>query len=151
MKSNFTFIAEDNFKYISIGNFKDDADSEIQQFDDYIVAGAVYYYIDEVCLVKQGDNCSISTFTNVQFSRQQYIEIYPNPSSNGIFNIDIIGNDEGNIILDMHDAKGVNVYNTTLQENVGQHVIDISSLARGLYYLTISTQDDRQVRKIIKH
>ncbi|MEO1218823.1 MAG: T9SS type A sorting domain-containing protein [Bacteroidota bacterium] len=51
---SFTFVATDNATHLSIGNFRNDANSTIQQFaTSSSASGYAYYYFDEISVIEQ--------------------------------------------------------------------------------------------------
>jgi hypothetical protein len=73
------------------------------------------------------------------------IKVYPNPAHN-YFNIDI-NNDYANATLKIIDAAGKIVKQQ--QVNAGVQNINISSLQKGLYILTINTNNKTQQQKLV--
>ncbi|MFT4663679.1 MAG: hypothetical protein ACI8YQ_000182 [Polaribacter sp.] len=150
VQNTFTFIAEDNFKYIAFGNFRNDDNTTIQQFEDYTVAGSAYYYIDEVCLIKQGDDCSISTATNDLASNQSDVYLYPNPSVGKLLHITKKGKPLSNATILIYNTSGHLVYSEKVEGSLTSYEANVSQLSAGLYILIVENEEGRFVQKFIR-
>ena len=87
----------------------------------------------------QVDDCSAITENS-----ETGFTVYPNPSL-GIFNINTTS-EKGNIIV--RDAIGKVVYTSTF--NTSKLSLDLSSMARGVYYITLETSEGSIIQKIVK-
>jgi len=78
------------------------------------------------------------------------ISVFPNPSSNGKFNIELtqIADHE----IEIYNAVGQKVFQTQIdQQAIGSPFsIDLSEQANGIYYLTIRSQTNTVSKKLIK-
>jgi hypothetical protein len=74
------------------------------------------------------------------------ISVFPNPG-NGIFNIDK-GNTQP-VYLELYNENGEKVYSETLNNSGVLNTLNLSKLAKGIYYLKISTADKTFSKKLI--
>ncbi|MCI4667750.1 MAG: T9SS type A sorting domain-containing protein [Bacteroidia bacterium] len=79
------------------------------------------------------------------------LQVYPNPSSSGIFSVEVSSE------LNLEDLKivvfnliGERVYEAHIHHDAQQfnHLIDLSGEATGMYLLEISHQKSKQLRRI---
>ncbi|WP_106794463.1 T9SS type A sorting domain-containing protein [Aquimarina sp. Aq78] len=103
--------------------------------------------------VSYSNNCnpigSISSLSRGQSKSQTDLfdmNIYPNPSSSGVFNVNTLGL-EGAKKIQVYDISGKYIIEKTLEAN--QSKLDLSSYSRGLYFVKISNGVDQKTRKII--
>ena len=68
--------------------------------------------------------------------------VYPNPSYNIIF----VEGFESTFIVDIYDLNG----KLLLSKQLNANQFDISSLAKGLYFIKLSTAEGSVVRKFVK-
>ena len=104
---------------------------------------------DETCRGKSGilKKAPVNTLTNINTTTpQSIIELYPNPSSSGIFNLKTIG---------FNSTKSVKVMNISgqllieLKLNGTQSQIDLSSYSKGLYFIKVTDGNYEKIEKII--
>lgn len=138
-KSNWTlvsgvFTATGGEKYITIGNFNDDASTNTFTFSGYtaqqIASNYSYLYIDDVSVTLSNGNFELA-------QKQTLISVYPNPSANFF-----------NIRFNSNKVKEMCVYNSngelTLNFNnfnSNEIKIDLSEFPKGPYFLKISYDD----------
>lgn len=96
-------------------------------------------------IVYNGDNCDIPVTVTMGISDfdKSTLKIYPNPTSE-IVNI-VISNNEPIIRTTVNNVLGQTIMtfeNTT--------TLDISSLTKGTYFITIETDNDKHTQRIIK-
>ncbi len=132
-----TFISIGGEKYITIGNFKDDAHTDTTHFNpDTISRNASYHYIDDVsvtCL-----DCFLSS-SNI---RNDLVTITPNPASDYIKI-----NYRERYSLDILNVNGEVVFHDNVQEQ--NFTTDIHSLPSGLYFLIFNGLNNLIVKKIV--
>jgi hypothetical protein len=143
-----SFIAEGGEKYILIGNFNDDANS-----DTSFVGGVIptngglcngdfsYYYIDDVSVYCcDTDSCADAPLT---------IAIYPNPN-NGEFIIEYGFNKEDTGELQIHNMLGQLVYKEVLPPYAYSKKIILPNIASGAYYVSVQLSSGySQKQKIV--
>lgn len=101
------------------------------------------YYLD---VIEDGAVCRGTTAIATQSgSREIEFSVMPNPN-NGIFNVDVSKGINGNTALKISDATGRNVYEQILTLN--RTNVDLSSFAKGIYFVQLQTADGFSVRKI---
>lgn len=77
------------------------------------------------------------------------IQVYPNPSSTGVFKIDLKGQlQNSDIFLRVLDVSGAQIADVRKLVNPS-NVVDISSLAKGVYMLQIEVDSKMVIKKII--
>jgi len=74
------------------------------------------------------------------------VEVYPNPASDFVM-VAIPNSVEGLVEMNVLDALGNLVYSKTANSGVNQ--VDVSALAKGIYFLEMRTDSGRYRRKII--
>jgi PKD repeat protein len=117
-------------------------------------ANASHEYVDgtyTACLtVTDMNGCSDSsctTFTILttgigSYSNISYVEIMPNPSSNGVFTVAC-----GNATVTVYNLIGEIVISKQVTE--GKHNIDLSNESNGSYFISIATEKNVTTKKII--
>ncbi len=145
---NFDIISIDTSKQIRTYSFTmNDATDYNAMLGFYLgntgsgYSGSGYVYIDNVSLkldefVGVNDNNSV---------RENNLKIYPNPVEDGQLTIDLIDiNSKQLLTLTVLDIQGRIMYSNHLHPNSLQH-INVSSLNKGLYFVTV--QSDHTVYK----
>ncbi len=138
-----TITAGANYEYITIGNFYNDANTTTEDNPDgtgCVGCYGAYYFIDDV---------SITALTTLGINDQIQIDfsVYPNPftSSLNIRSEYTLIDTKFNIL----DASGkiVHFQNAGDGENFQ---MDLSSLARGIYFIEINHSKGSQTQRIVK-
>lgn len=78
--------------------------------------------------------------------------VYPNPG-NGLFYINTDSEESMNLLLRITDVNGRTVHEQQLQPGLKQQLIDITALADGIYFWTLSSNNEklRSDKLIIQH
>ncbi len=124
-----TFTASGGERFMTIGNFKSDANTTVTLVNTGAAQDVAYYYIDDISLTL----CSGIGIDELEMENK--IKLYPNPS-NGVFTIGAEGT----------KIKEIKVYNVLGCEilkqvqNVKETIIDFSDKAKGIYFLEIQTE-----------
>jgi len=148
MKVSGQYIASGGEKFITIGNFKDNVNTDTINTSgggtissDYFNA---YYYIDDICV--STDSLTCNTSVSIEIYEKKNLIIYPNPA-NESFCIKL--NREA--FLTIVDNKGFKVLEQKL--SVGNNVINSSSLDSNIYFLEITDNNKITLRNkiIINH
>jgi len=139
------FIAEGGEKFITIGNYQDNASIDTTRMGTFAwyTVGAIYY-IDDVSVTL----CDTASPVVENESLGNGINIYPNPVHDYL-NIQFLNEVFENANLRIFDMLGNVVFITTLKNQQTQQ-IDLSGLAEGMYYLRIESQAGSITKKIVK-
>lgn len=74
--------------------------------------------------------------------------IYPNPSTSGIFNLQIDNADEINLTISIYNLEGSKILELTDVKN-GTTVINLENLSRGVYILNIRGENVNEIKKLV--
>jgi hypothetical protein len=133
----FNFNPTDAFSYITIGNFRNDANTTITSNSSN--SFGAYYFIDKIEVAP-----SSATGLNDQTAANA-ITVYPNPS-NGRFSLQV-NNPANNIFysgkVTIYNSSGAMVYRGLI--TVNKQEIDLTAYPIGIYYYQIENE-----KKIIK-
>jgi hypothetical protein len=162
------FIADSSYKYVFIGNFYDDINTDsLLVYDNhcqlYISDTTIcnsYYYIDDVCVSPDSLACDLNPegIYNLKEVKTS-INLYPNPATNQL-TIESVGSKqfaEGRI--EITNSLGVTVYTesgnlkskTAEGESRFQRIINLKSLASGIYFIKLYFSDgEMEVKKFVK-
>lgn len=131
-----TFIASGNERYLTIGNFFDDAHTQIQIIQtDFSLLGTLYYL----------DNVSVTTFLGVEDFIQNEITIYPNPSTNILYI-----NNKSNALLENIIISDISGKRIKAKINNDNNNIDITELSKGIYFISFTADGNAYSFKFIK-
>jgi hypothetical protein len=73
---------------------------------------------------------------------EKLVNIFPNPSHDGLFTIELTDNNSGDYILKLYNTIGETLINKTIKFSTKHiEVINLSNYANGIYYLQIQNQD----------
>jgi len=139
--------SEDAINFYSIGRIKGAGNrnekTSYMFIDDAVNYSSMIYY-----RLKQTDfngSSAYSAIISLKNNVLNKLDIFPNPSSTGVF--EIKGFENGTIIqLDVIDMLGKSIYK---ESNVDNSNIDISFLNSGVYYVQFKTQQTTLLKKII--
>lgn len=139
-----TFIADDNYNWLCIGNFYSDENTEVLPLNNMGNCWSIYY-IDNVCVASVTEDCD--ELLSIQYpSFQKSYNVYPNPVTDkigiedpeaSISSLKVI-NLEGKCVLELNPSRKV------------LHQVNLSSFESGFYYLFIQTEISNTTIKIIK-
>lgn len=89
---------------------------------------------------------------NVDGSGFVEVNAFPNPSTDGKFNIQLsaVANQLSNSKLEVYNLVGEIVFHSTIEGNTSPATIDLSGQANGIYFLTLSLNGQRISQKLIK-
>ena len=123
-----TYIANGGEKYLTIGNFKDDANTMIDSASS--TANSAYYFIDDVSVI----DCTVGI--NEVNDNKDVGRLYPNPANTVVYYENVLGEDEsGKVKLMDMLGKEIKEYNLTKGSNLIS--IPVSDLAKGIYMIKI--------------
>ena len=133
IKVSGTFTADSLYRFLTIGNFKDDANTN----DTVSVKSDSYYYLEDVS-VYLCDSTGIG-----ELQQNISVNIFPNPTG-GIVNFSCSEKVEEIFIADIIGQRVCTL------PRPSERKIDISSFSQGVYFLNVSTEKGMVVKKIIK-
>ena len=84
--------------------------------------------------------------TGIENISSDAVELYPNPSMNGIFNLHSDGFEK----IMVCDAQGRKVFEENIPASEQNHSINLQQLLPGIYFLTLQNHDGKRVFKIIR-
>jgi hypothetical protein len=133
---NGSFIADSAYKYIILGNFFDQINTDTTHLTASIPSATSYYYIDDVCVSTDSTFCAnyqySCTITQIQNSERELFNIYPNPFSNNL-TISFDNQNEKSILI--FDVLGNLIFK--VRTNQANYVLAGLDLDSGFYILKI--------------
>lgn len=135
----------DGFRYMSSLNahFGIGTDTEIESVTIYWPSGIVDTIlnptINETLFVQEGQTLSIKDNNALQ------LNVYPNPTHQYLY-VEGLQNDTKNTSLQIVDVQGKQVNNVKLNSNM----VDVSQLSNGIYFATITINNQSQTLKFVK-
>jgi len=83
------------------------------------------------------------------FQDQLKLNVFPNPSD-GIFNVSFVNKAGGTVSVQLTDVAGREVYSGKLNTGSGQQtaILDAGQLTSGLYFLQVSSESGKSVKRI---
>ena len=142
-----TYIANGGEKYLTIGNFKDDANTMIDSvnFNAPLSAYSAYLFIDDVSVI----DCTVGI--NEVNGNLSSGKLYPNPANTVVYYENELAADEsGKIKLMDMLGKEIKEYNLTKGSNFVS--IPVSDLAKGIYLvkIKIAGRSDKMIKLAVK-
>jgi hypothetical protein len=145
-KISGTFIAQGGERYITIGNFNNDANTDTTHHPDGSQwLGFSHHYIDDV---------SVFLLDSVNVSEEAWnyknVKIFPNPSD-GRFKLDFEKTIPIN--LTVFNFLGQSIMNINNDELQGKNsfFLDISKYSKGIYFLVIETEEFLIINKLLSN
>jgi hypothetical protein len=135
----------DGFRYMSSLNahFGIGTDTEIESVTIYWPSGIVDTIlnptINETLFVQEGQTLSIKDNSALQ------LNVYPNPTHQYLY-VEGLQNDTKNASLKIVDVQGKQVNNAKFNSNR----VDVSQLSNGIYFATITINNQSQTLKFVK-
>jgi hypothetical protein len=99
--------------------------------------------IDDAKMIDQATGIS----TSKQFDNS--IEMHPNPATD--FVTITLGAQHDNVIMEIRDVEGKLINTETLSSNKTTQRIDVSSFAKGVYYVKFTSGEANSVRRLVIH
>lgn len=142
MFPGFTFYENHHYK---IKRFIWSSDGCLQ-YKDYIATVWVIVRNGIMYSVEKGEKGENLIEIGVSNDSESNIKLFPNPSKGKFF---ITSKDNKNIVksIEIHDFSGKLIYNDMVTIN---EQIDVSNLVNGIYFVTITSETDREVIRFIK-
>ena len=127
-----TYIANGGEKYLTIGNFKDDANTAIDSTSASLIES--YFFIDDVSVI----DCTVGI--NEVNDNKDIGKLYPNPARTAVYYESEL-NDNENGLLELYDMLGNKL--SAYKLNHGKNKITIGTLnyARGVYMVKVNITD----------
>ena len=144
-----SFIADSAYKYIIIGNFFDDNNTDTLIMNSDTNCLFSYYYLDDVCVSTDSVLCAIGIGIE-ETNWQNIVQIYPNPFNSSST---IIIKGENNLqdvaLYDLIGRKQNIAIIKTFSNNEIEIKIDRGNLPQGIYLLQIQFAQEYLVQKLI--
>lgn len=116
------------------------------------IQGITYTYVDvNGCANSATKNMTVVFCTGIEEFTSEGITVYPNPTTTGILTIAISNANFIELGISIVDMQGKEVYNS-LDKNISADYskqINITQLAKGIYYIKLSTESDVKIQKLI--
>lgn len=143
-----SFVASGGEQYITIGNFKDNQNTDIQ-FISWNNINAAYYYVDDLCVSNDSMECELTAVGDYNSAFQ--LSLYPNPVAVSLMVSYTLSNSE-DVTLSVYSSSGQLVQTSFLGgQLLGLHseLVSVGTLPEGIYFLEISGSDFAVRRKFI--
>jgi len=100
----------------------------------------------------KSENCSNTVHKTLgsRLGTTTSFSVYPNPGK-GFFNIDFLKNEVESLTLELLNMQGKALKQIKLSNNSTSHQLDLSNLAKGVYLITLQTESNIEMQKIILH
>lgn len=139
-----TIVVEENYSFLTIGNFNDDAATDTQVNPDggaCVGCYGAYYFIDDVSISEYIPN-SINENPS-DFS----IQCFPNPFRSQI----TLQSDNTlqDVSISIYDASGKIVWESK-SDDLNKLQLDLSELQKGVYFLELQHKFEKEVIRLIK-
>ncbi|MBI3501342.1 MAG: T9SS type A sorting domain-containing protein [Bacteroidetes bacterium] len=109
-------------------------------------------YIYQGCFTTYPMTVYVSPCTGVNdiFSLEDF-QAYPNPTSNGLFEILFTSGKEDNLDIEIRDELGQIVYSETLNKFSGRYkqTLNLSQFGRGVYFIAVTNKEKTFLRRKI--
>jgi len=136
---NGSFIANGGEKYITIGNFNPDSNTDTLLFNGspFGTAKIAYYYIDEVSVICV--DCDTGNYVNEKNDEMNF-KLFPSPSSGLMnFNYHLKANERGEVVI--YNIEGRKISSYSLNPNSSSIIIKENDLSNGIYLYKIYIND----------
>jgi len=144
VKISDTIVVEENYSFLTIGNFNDDAATTTQANPNggaCVGCYGAYYFIDDVSIISY-----VPSSVN-ENPLDNSIRCFPNP-----FRSQITVQSE-NILMDVsisiYDASGKIVWESK-SDDLSKLQLDLSELQKGVYFLELQHKFEKEVIRLIK-
>ncbi len=132
------FTAQGGEKWITIGNFRDDAHTQFDSVSNWVNVEA-YYYLDDVSVI----DC---TATGINELNQINFTLLQNPVINSLGFTSQMQLQRAIIFNIVGEVLKTQTFST-----ITNYQIDVADLPKGIYFLQVETRDKRRgVRKFVK-
>jgi hypothetical protein len=131
MEISGTYTALGGERFITIGNFKNDASTDTMQLLNNGLDPQGYYYVDDVSIIL----CDTANSIN-EYKRDFGVKLYPNPN-NGEMTLEYSLNESETGILNLYDVTGKSLEQISLNSKFHKLILNETSLQAGVYYYSI--------------
>ena len=135
------FIATGGERFMTIGNFHNHANTNVQNLNGGSLGNWSYYYIDDVSVI---DCDSISGVK--EMNDEMEVSIAPNPAKD---ELRIKNYELGIKTIKIYNLLSECVYNTTIKQ-LNTITIDIAYLPKGIYFIEVQSEKGIKRRKFVK-
>jgi hypothetical protein len=137
-KISGSFIADSSYKYVAVGNFFDNSNTNTANcIYPFSIA---YYYVDKICVSTDSMLCNISIGINGNNATEN-IKIYPNPVEDYLFFKNL---------NQFSDFKLYDVMGNEVEFGLMKDKLDLSNLVPGIYFLSCKRNREIYKCKILK-
>ncbi len=135
-----TFTAVGGEKYLTIGNFNTDTNTQYAVINSSSIYTCAYFYIDDISVYPDSE-----TVVN-ELGKEGELKIYPNPTDKEL------KIDNGELKIEevrVYNVLGSCVLYQQLTTNNQQLTLNVSGLRAGIYFVQVKTKDKMFNKKII--
>jgi hypothetical protein len=143
-----SFIADSAYKYIVIGNFFDNSNTDTLIMDGNSACTNAYYYLDDVCVSTDSLVCSGNIGVEAFNSLKDTFKVYPNPAQNNFFYEITLNNNESGF-LQLHDMLGNGVSSKQLKSGLNKGEFNLDDVNDGVYLIKLKTSENIITQKIV--
>jgi hypothetical protein len=139
-----SFISDDNYNWVAIGNFFDDANTLTEILNDEMQCWG-YYYVENVCVAQNAADCDYLLGFREPSGQIEELVVYPNPTRD-LITVRL----ERELItaITVNDLRGGVLFESAIIPTNSTQ-LDLSSLPKGMYLLRVQTKKTFFNRKIL--
>ncbi len=118
--------------------------------DENPLKGVSYYRLKQFDFDGNFTYSQIESINNDEFNME--VNLFPNPSADGAFNLDIVGSENEEILVVLFNANGQMVYSKAIVTSSSQTTIAINTenkLSSGIYWVTGTSKNELFRKKLI--
>lgn len=140
-----SFTADSVYKYISVGNFFDNSNTDTIMIGNAYPFCRSYYYVDDIC-VSSDSTCYAGTgITSI--IPNPAISVFPNPTNGDVY-IKLNGN--GKAIINVYSVLGELMTAANPQQiSSNKYKIDLSRQPCGIYFISVHINNTINQQKIL--
>jgi hypothetical protein len=144
MRISGSFVADSAYKYVVIGNFFDDKNTDTLSYaGPYSGSETAYYYIDDVCVTTDSLYNAMWAIGVKENTRPDLFQVFPNPVSERIF---IRSAELENYRVTIYDDLGRMIRDIGIK---GNSSVELSDLPEGLYSFQFISRDITETKRIV--
>jgi hypothetical protein len=142
-------VADSAYKFIGIGNFFDDANTDTLSLGEN--SFLAYYYVDDMCVSIDSTYADNWTGVTEYNKSKDLLRIFPNPFEN-FLSISFIDQQffDTNTSVQVFDMCGDLLLQQTANDSNAMEITDLEDLAAGVYLLMIKNKGKLLNQLIIK-